>query len=111
MSEIQTTLPSTPSIVTELCELFYGGQCSGNYQGGQTTNQTLASSQAQKERDQRISHMGDPQFTSAELHWFMRNAYNLSLTNYGEWASEQVMLLLEACLKVSRAQIQRYFSN
>lgn len=41
----------------------------------------------------------DP-FTDIELDWFIRNTYNTVLKFYGGWSSENVMLLLDACLAV-----------
>ncbi|KAL9090275.1 MAG: hypothetical protein Q9159_002080 [Coniocarpon cinnabarinum] len=80
VSELSSNASNTADLITELCTLFCG-----------------AATQARTEhsRDEQSSKV--VQFTNTEVQWFLRNAYNLSVSHFGEWTSEQTSALLECC--------------
>ncbi|KAI9795239.1 MAG: hypothetical protein M1835_006135 [Candelina submexicana] len=60
-----------------------------------TWDATDAATQAKQSRRDPSNQI----FTIAELDWFSRNSYNLSLKSCAEWYPKQTLRLLQACIK------------
>ncbi|KAI9697243.1 MAG: hypothetical protein M1836_004807 [Candelina mexicana] len=60
-----------------------------------TWDATHAATQAKQSRRDPSNQI----FTIAELDWFSRNSYNLSLKSCAEWYPKQTLRLLQACIK------------
>ncbi|OBT96970.1 hypothetical protein VE01_05545 [Pseudogymnoascus verrucosus] len=71
-----------PSAVDQLCRLFDGG-----------------STHAQRSIKQEDKNNGTKLWTIQELDWFSKNAYNLSLKYSSEWHPEQVLQIIQSCIK------------
>lgn len=58
-----------------------------------------AAEKAAESRQRKVRKDSDVIFTLAELDWFSRNAYNLSLRSIEEWCEKTSLRLLGACIK------------
>lgn len=55
--------------------------------------------QAEKSRKKEDKHDGDKLWTMQELDWFSKNAYNLALKYSAKWPPEQVLQIIQSCIK------------
>lgn len=55
--------------------------------------------QAEKSRKKEDKHDGDKLWTIQELDWFSKNAYNLALKYSAKWHPEQVLRIIQSCIK------------
>ncbi|KFY45185.1 hypothetical protein V494_01110 [Pseudogymnoascus sp. VKM F-4513 (FW-928)] len=86
LSQLESAEPEkdidVPAAVDQLCKLFDGG-----------------STHAQRSSKEESKDKGTKMWTVQELDWFSKNAYNLALKYSTKWHSEQVLRLIQSCIK------------